>query len=136
MKPLNIKLAASILFVGFALFALSNLLKHLGVPFIVYSFLAGISCALTGIGVIAVFIKRLAPEYSKKQQIQQKDERNIQIREKSGYASWLVTLFSLMVLEFVFLVIDNDVACMMTIGVMAVQIASFFAALFCYNKKL
>jgi len=115
---------------------LSFLLKHLGIPVISCTFLAGIGCAWVGIGVIGIFIKRLKPEYIKKQEIQQKDERNIQIREKSGYASWLVTLFSLMILELVFLIIDNDVACMLTIGVMAVHIASFFVALFYYDKKL
>ena len=136
MKPINTKLAASMPVIGFLLLAASFLTKHLGVNMIATCFLAGFGSAWIGLGVIGIFVKRLNPEYIKKQEINQKDERNIQIREKSGYITFLVTLFSLAILEFVFLLTDNDIACMLTIGIMAVHIASFFIALFYYGKKI
>ncbi|MDR2712679.1 MAG: hypothetical protein LBB91_06145, partial [Clostridiales bacterium] len=81
MKPINTKLAAFMPTIGFLLLAISFLLKHLGVPIIACEFLAGIGCAWGIMGVIGIFIKRLKPGYVKKQEISQKDERNIQIRE-------------------------------------------------------
>jgi len=136
MKPINTKLAAIMPAIGFLLLAASFLAKHLGVNLIATCFLAGFGSAWIGLGVIGIFIKRLNPEYLKKQEINQKDERNIQIREKSGYITFLVTLFSLAILEFVFLLTDHDFACVLTIGAMSIHIASFFIALFYYDKKL
>ena len=135
-KPINTKLASAMPVIGFVLLAVSFLLKNLGANLIATCFIAGIGCAWVGLGVIGIFIKRLKPESVKKMKIDQKDERNIQIREKSGYVAFLITLFTLMLLEFTFLVLDNDLACILTIGVMAVHLVSFFIGLFYYDKKL
>ena len=136
MKPVKNKLVSTMPAIGFLLVAASFLAKHLGVNPIAACFLAGFGSAWIGLGVIGVFVKRLNPEYLKGQEINQKDERYIQIREKSGYIAFLVTLFSFAILEFVFLLADNDIACILTIGAMAVHIASFFIALNYYNKKI
>jgi len=136
MKPINTKLTASMPVIGFVLLASSFLLKHLGVNMIAACFLAGFGSAWIGLGVIGVFMKRLNPEYLKKQEINKKDERNVQIREKSGYITFLITSFSFAVLEFVFLLTDNNIACVLAIGAMAIHIASFFIALFYYDKKI
>jgi len=136
MKPINTKLASSMPVIGFLSLAASFLIKHLGANMIAVCFLAGIGSAWVGIGVIGVFVKRSKPEYVKKQEINQKDERNIQIREKSGYITYLITLFSLMILAFVFLLFDNNLACILTIGALAVHIVSYFIALSYYNTKL
>ena len=136
MKPINTKLATAMPVIGFLLLTASFLAKNLGASPIACEFMAGIGSAWIGLGVIGVFIKRQKPEYARKMEINQKDERNIQIREKSGYVSYLVTLFTLAILEFVFLLTDNEFACILTIGAMAVHIVSFFIALFYYNKKI
>ena len=135
-KPINTKLASYMPIIGSGLLSLSFLLKHLGANLIATCFVAGIGCAWVGLGVIGIFVKRLKPESVKKMEIDQKDERNIQIREKSGYVTFLITLFTLMLLEFVFLVLDNDIACILTIGVMAVHVVSYFIGLLYYDKKL
>ena len=135
-KPINTKLASAMPIIGFLLLAASILMKHIGTNIIATCFVSGIGCAWVGLGVIGIFIKRLKPEAVKKMEIDQKDERNIQIREKSGYVSFLITLFSLMLLEFTFLILDNDFACILTIGVMAIHLLSFFIAQFYYDKKI
>jgi len=135
-KPINTKFASTMPVIGFLLLAASFLMEHLGVNLIAACFVSGIGCAWVGLGVIGVFVNRLKPESVKKMEIDQKDERNIQIREKSGYVTFLITLFALMLLEFTFLILDNDLACMLTIGVMAIHLLSFFIALFYYDKKL
>ena len=121
-KPINTKLASAMPVIGFLLLAASFLMKHLGANLFATCFVSGIGCAWVGLGVIGIFVKRLKPESVKKMEIDQKDERNIQIREKSGYVT--------------FLILDNNLACILTIGVMAIHLLSFFIALFFYEKKL
>ena len=135
-KPINTKLTSAIPVVGFLLLATSFLMKNLGANLFATCFASGIGCAWVGLGVVGIFVKRLKPESVKKMEIDQKDERNIQIREKSGYITFLITLFTLMLLEFTFLILDNDLACILTIGVMAAHLLSFFIALYYYDKKL
>ena len=137
MKPVqNNKLVSRMPTIGFLLVAAAFLAKHIGVSPIAACFLAGFGSAWIGLGILGVFMKKLSPDYVKKQEINQKDERSIQIREKSGYISYLITLFSFAVLEFIFLLTDNNIACVFTIGAMALHIASFFIALCYYNRKI
>ena len=136
MKPINTKIAAAMPVVGLLLLAASFLLKSIDAGTAAAGFTAGIGSAWIGLGVLGLIIKRLRPEYVKKLETEQKDERNMQIREKSGYVSFLATLFSMVVLEIIFLLTDNDIACILVIGAMAVHIASFIIALFYYDKKL
>ena len=135
MKPVNSKIAHYMPYIGVVLLALSFVLKHLFVPILACDFLAGIGCAWVGMGVVGVLIKRFKSDYAKKKEIEQKDERNIQIREKSGYISYLVTLFSLMVVIFMFFVLDDTIACILSYGVLMIHIVSYFVALSRYNKK-
>jgi uncharacterized membrane protein len=111
-------------------------MSQLGISPSACAFLSGLGCAWVGMGVIGIFIKRMRPEYVRKQEISKKDERNIQIREKSGYLAFLITLFVFTVLELVFLMLDNELACILTICAMAIHIASFFLARSYYDKKL
>jgi len=136
IKPINTKLGSAMPIIGFLLLAASFLMKHLGVNLIAICFVSGVGCAWVGLGVIGIFVKKLKPESTKKMEIDQKDERNIQIREKSGYVTFLITLFTLMLLEFTFLVLDNALACILTISVMAIHLLSFFIGLQYYDKEL
>jgi uncharacterized membrane protein len=87
-------------------------------------------------GIIGAFIKRLNPQYIKKMEINRGDERYIQIREKSGYVTFIITMFSMSILELVFLVMDNYAGCILILAAMTVHVASFFIALFYYGKKI
>jgi cadmium resistance protein CadD (predicted permease) len=102
------KLSSAMPFIGFMLVVTSFLLKYYGVSYITTEFISGIGCAWVGIGIIGIIIKRLKPEITKKIEIDQKDERNMRIRDKSGYISFIITLFSFIVLEFIFLTLENN----------------------------
>lgn len=132
----NSKLVSAMPLIGVLLVAAAFWANHLSINTIACVFISGIGCTWVGLGVLGIFIKELGSEYLRKQEINQKDERNIQIREKSGYLAFAVTLLSLAILEFVFLLTDNDIACIFIIGAMIIHIGSFFIALFYYGKKL
>jgi uncharacterized membrane protein len=137
MKPrINQKLIQYMPAIGCLLVGVSFVMGQLDVNPDAYAFLSGLGCAWIGMGVIGILIKRIRPEYVKRHEINQNDERNTQIREKSGYVSFLVTLFAFAVLELVFLMLNNKLACLLTICAMAIHIASCFIAQLYYGRKL
>ncbi|MCL2545148.1 MAG: DUF2178 domain-containing protein [Clostridia bacterium] len=135
-KPVNKKLLDFFPIAGALLVAASFAAKYLGASDAARGFMAGLGCAWVGVGAAGAIIQRLNPEYAKKMAILQKDERNVLIREKSGYITFLVTLFTLAILAFTFLMLDSDLACALTLAAMAVHVGSFFAAMLVYGKKL
>jgi uncharacterized membrane protein len=133
---INNKLASRMPAIGCLLVGVSFLMNQLNVNPHACSFLSGIGCAFVGMGVIGILIKRIRPEYSKKLEINQNDERNIQIREKSGYIAYLLTLFVFTALEVVFLMLDNQLAGALTILAMSIHITTFIIAQAYYNRTL
>ncbi|MDR1042769.1 MAG: DUF2178 domain-containing protein [Clostridiales Family XIII bacterium] len=137
MKPwINTKLIPHLPAIGCLLVGISFVMSLLNVSPEACAFLSGLGCAWVGMGVLGILIRKMRPEYAKRHAINQKDERNTQIREKSGYLSFLLTLFVFTVLELIFLMLDDKLACILTICAMAIHIASFFIALSYYGKKL
>jgi len=136
MKPINKKMLFVLPVIGFLLVVLSFAAKSLGVPEAARGFVAGLGGAWVGLGAVGAILQRLNPTYVKKMEIMQKDERNTFIRLKSGYIAFMVTLFSLAVLAFTFLLLDNDLACALTLCAMAVHVGGFFVAMLVYDKKL
>ncbi|MDR1028773.1 MAG: DUF2178 domain-containing protein [Clostridiales Family XIII bacterium] len=137
MKPwVDKKLIPIMPALGCCLIGVSFLMSQLKVNPSACDFLAGIGCAWVGMGVVGILIKRMRPAYAKQREINKRDERNMQISEKSGSIAFLVSSFSFSVLAFVFLVLDYELACVLALCAMAVHIASFFIALFCYRRKL
>jgi uncharacterized membrane protein len=135
-KPVNQKLLDFFPIIGALLVAVSFVAKRLGAPDAARGFMAGTGCAWVGLGMVAALIERLRPGYKKEMEIMQKDERNTLIRLKSGYITFMLTLFSLTILTLVFLLLDNDLACALTLAAMAVHVGSFFVAMLVYDKKL
>ena len=135
-KPVNKKLLDFFPIVGALLVAASFVAKYLGASDAARGFMAGLGCAWIGLGMVAALIERLRPGHKKEMEIMQKDERNVLIREKSGYTAFLISLFSFAVLALVFLLLDDDLACALTLGAMAVHVGSFFLAQCYYGKKL
>jgi dipeptide/tripeptide permease len=133
---INKKLVPRMPAIGCLLVGISFLMSELNIGSTACSFLSGFGCAWVGMGVVGIFIKRRRPEYAKKREISQKDERNTQIREKPGYLSFAVTLLVFAILEFVFLLLNDEIACILAIGAMAIHIASFLIAQSYYDKKL
>ncbi|MCL2810759.1 MAG: hypothetical protein FWD25_02595 [Clostridia bacterium] len=136
MKPINTKMLSTLPVIGFVLIVLSFAIKFLGVPESACCFIAGLGCAWVGLGAVGAIVQRLNPQYAKKLEIQQKDERNMVIREKAGYIAFLVTLFALAMLAFVFLLLGSDLACALALVAMAVHVGSFFVAMLVYDKQL
>jgi hypothetical protein len=133
---MNQKLVPRMPAIGCLLVGISFAMSQLNANPEACAFLAGLGSAWAGMGVIGILIKRMRPAYAKTYEINQKDERNTQIRKKSGYLSFLLTLFVFTVLELVFLILDNEPACILTICAMAIHIASFFIARLYYGRKL
>lgn len=137
MKPgSKNKLTSSLPYVGFLLVALAILAKHHGASVLFCCALSGFGSAWVGLGVFGVFLSKLSPKRVKQMEIDQNDERYIQIREKSGYASYLITMFILTIGIFLSFALDNSLACILAMSALAIHIAVFFIALFYYDKRL
>lgn len=133
-----------ILYMGIVIFAIGLLLRFLipesdgawqALPFVLTGFGAGI----IGAGVVNIFRKRMIdnnPEKAKQYEIAEKDERNIRLREKAGYATWYTSLFILAALSLTFVILDYKVACFLSLGALFVHIISLFIYIYIYNKKI
>lgn len=133
-----------VFYLGIAIFAGGMLLKFLfpaakgamlSLPFV----LTGFGSGIIGVGVVNILRKRRIennPAKAREYEIAEKDERNIRLREKAGYAAWHITIVVLAILPLAFLVMDNFVACWFALGALFIHIASLFTFIFIYNKKL
>ena len=99
-------------------------------------FASGFGAAMIGVGVMNLFLITRKPEVIKQQEINQKDERFVKIREKSAYTTFFVTLFGMVAVEMIFLFMDYMIPCFIVIGLMAVHVISLFVSIYHYNKKL
>jgi len=101
--------------------------------------LSGFGAGIMGVGVVLFFRKRAIesnPEKAKEYEINEKDERNIQINEKASNASWYVTLFALAILSLAFLIMDNIIGCFLALGVLLVHKISLMIFVSIFKKKL
>lgn len=133
-----------IFYMGIIIFVIGLLLKFLipvsdGVlktlPFVLTGFGAGI----IGVGVVNIIRKRVIdnnPQKAKQYEIDEKDERNIQIREKAGYATWYTSLFMLSAISLTFVVLDYKVAVFISLGALFIHIISLFVYIYIYNRKI
>lgn len=99
-------------------------------------FASGFGAAMIGVGVMNLFLITRKPEVIKQQEINEKDERFVKIREKSAYTTFFVTLFGMVAVEMIFLFMDYMIPCFIVIGLMAVHVISLFVSIYHYNKKL
>lgn len=133
-----------IFYMGIIIFAIGLLLKFLipesdgalqTLPFVLTGFGAGI----IGVGVVNIFRKRMIdnnPQKAKQYEINEKDERNIRIREKSGYAAWYTTLFMLSAISLTFAILDYKAAGFISLGALFIHAISLFVYINIYNKKI
>lgn len=99
-------------------------------------FASGFGAAIIGVGVMNLFLITRKPEVIKQQEINEKDERLVKIREKSAYTTFFITLFGMAAVEMIFLFMDYMIPCFIIIGLMAVHVISLFVFIYHYNKKL
>lgn len=132
-----------IFYMGIAIFAVGMLLKFLlpeasRAMLTLPAVLTGFGAGIVGVGVANILrIKRIEnnPEKAREYEIAEKDERNIRVRERAGYAAWHVTLFILGILMLTFVFLDDYVACWFVLGALFIHIAGLFVSITIYNKK-
>ncbi len=133
-----------VFYVGVAAFAIGLLLKSFfpeanGAMQSLSFVLIGFGSGIIGVGIASLWRQRTLkdhPEKVKQMEIDEKDERNVRLREKAGYATWYVTMFVLAALSMAFVVMDLAIACWLTLGALFVHIISFFVCIGRYNKKM
>jgi hypothetical protein len=110
--------------------------RYMGLNHVVFSFLSGAGCGMLLVATISLFIRFRSPQQAQQQEIEQRDERNIQIRLLAGNTTFLATLPVLFVLAVVFLILGYDLAAILTIFALAAPVLIFSIALVYYNKKM
>lgn len=130
-----------IFYMGILIFVIGLLLKFL-IPETNGSWqsvITGFGAGIVGVGIAGIFRQKMIekdPKKAKQYEIAEKDERNIRLREKAGYATWYITLFMLGILSLVFVMLDYKLQSFLTIGVLFIHIISLFVYIIIYNKKL
>ena len=130
--------------IGIIIFVVGLLLKFLipeskgvlkALPFVLTGFGAGI----IGVGVVNIIRKRLIdnnPQKAKLYEINEKDERNIRLREKAGYTTWYTTHFVLAANSLAFVVLNYKFAAFYSLGALFIHIIRLFVYIHIYNKKI
>ncbi|MDR2108602.1 MAG: hypothetical protein LBP28_03965 [Coriobacteriales bacterium] len=125
-----------ILGTGILFYAIGAVARQMGSHHMAFSFLSGAGCGLILVAVVSMFIRFRSPQRAQQQEIERKDERNIQVRLLAGNVTFLVALLIMFVLAVVFLVLDYSLASILTICAMAATVLVFSIALVYYNKKM
>jgi len=80
--------------------------------------------------------KNSSPEAARQLEIDEKDERNIRIKEKAGYASWHTTLIILVVMALIFVFINNPTGYWLAAGALVLHKIMLMIFTSIYNKKM
>ena len=97
---------------------------------------AGIGFAWIVYGGINLYYLKKRPDIIKLQEIAEKDERNIIIREKAGYCTFIITLFTLVIVEFAFLILGYKLSSIFIVIVLMIHICTFLIGLKYYNDRI
>jgi len=130
----------SILFyAGFGMLILSFIFSWYFSEFIdtrAIDFISGFGIAIMLVGLIFILINRYSPEGVKQHEIEEKDERNIRIKEKAAYSSWYASLaiFGIIALTFIFL--DFHIGAWITVGGAGLHRVCLEVFKLIYKKKM
>jgi len=102
----------------------------------IIGFGAGFGSAIVAVAAVNLILLRRNPDARREQEINEKDERHINIRERSAYNTFFVTTFSLFAAAFVFMCLDYWVSCFITIGLLFIHCISYFVFLHHNSKRL
>ena len=100
-------------------------------PFVMVGFGSGIIV----VGV-SFMIRHKNPKLAKEYEINEKDERNIRLREKSGYSAWFITQFTLFAMVISFLLMDYKVPLWFALGALLIHNGSLLMGIFVHSKKI
>ena len=129
------------LYAGFVIFAVSTAVRQLAPQVLdanITHFAAGIGFGLMVLGAIFAIIFRGGgnPEAAKRKAIEENDERNIRIKEKSGYASWHITAVLLVVMALVFVFTNNPLGYWLSAGAIVLHKLFLLGFTAVYSKKM
>jgi hypothetical protein len=99
--------------------------------------LTGFGCGVLAVGVVFIIRRRFStPEKLREREIEQKDERNIQIM-RAAYATAALGAFILFaLLTFIFTLMGEFTACIITLVAMYIDIAVFVISYLIFQKKM
>jgi hypothetical protein len=97
---------------------------------------AGFGCGVSCVAAVSLTYSRKNPQKRKQREINEKDERNIKIAEKSALSTWYVTLFTLTALVLTFQILDYSTPSLIAVGVLLIHIISYFIFISRNNKIL
>ena len=76
------------------------------------------------------------PQLIKEIEIEEKDERNIRLREKAGYSSWIITQFVLTTVMLTFVILGYTVPSWFVVAALFIHNFSFVISLGVQSKKM
>jgi uncharacterized membrane protein len=104
-----------------------------------FHFIAGLGAGLIFVGAVYKVIFRNndnSPEAVRQREIDEKDERNIRIKEKAGYASWHATLLIFVAMALVFIFMDYPLGYWLSAGAVVLHKITLLIFTSIYNKKM
>lgn len=97
----------------------------------------GLGGAFAAVGIIRLIrYKRTTPEKLKQEEIELKDERNVQILRISHTVASTTATILFAVMAFVFVWLDYRIPAFISIGAMYIQVLTFFITNKYYNRKM
>jgi uncharacterized membrane protein len=121
---------------GWGLLSFGFVARQLGYAQNALDFAMGIGCGFILVGAISMAVKLRNPKYAKQADVEQRDERNVMLNGKAGYVTFFTTLFALVAMAIVFLAINNETACYITLALLAIHMLTFLIALTYFKKKM
>jgi uncharacterized membrane protein len=76
------------------------------------------------------------PEIIRQEEINEKDERSVQIRGRAAQSTFYISLFGMVAVNIIFLFMDLLIPCVIIIGLMALHAISYFAFIGHFNKEM
>lgn len=122
-------LGVGLLLSGFIVELLMGESRYLG-------FAMGFGVAITLVATGNLILIRKRPELAKEEEINEKDERFIQIRGHAAQSTFYVSLFGMLAAVLIFLFMNDMSSCFVVIGLMLLHVVSYFALLGHYGKKM
>ncbi len=97
----------------------------------------GLGAAFTGIGIIRLLYMRFAsPKKLKSEEINRKDERNIQVIRASYAVSNMAATILFAAMAFVFVMLGYRIPAFISVGAMWLQVVVFLISYRVLNKKM
>jgi len=138
------RIRQAIFYIGVAAF-ISGIAGNLLVPDAtgtlrtLFTALCGFGAGFTIVGAVAwawMGLVKRDPVAAKQLQIDETDERKVRVREKAGFTSWWISLITLGVLLFVFVVLGNPLAYGLAFAALVIHRVGYSLCLRHYNKQL